>query len=565
MRAHEPSRLLLLLGLLALTAVPVAAAAEPEMAPADGEQETDDLPPWAQIDLDADAPPEAQVRMFEDYGADIPDPEDVMAGRRARPVTSERETAPPPAAAPAVQFDDFHSELSPHGRWVDTPEYGMVFVPTRQTQVAGWRPYLYGQWAWTSYGWTWVSEEPFGWATYHYGRWAYRPVHGWVWVPGYTWGPAWVAWRYGEGAIGWAPLYPGYVTWTTSYPYHVNHWIFVGPTRFYGHPIHRHWYRDRSDYYYGRSAYARNWRAGGRGHVYTGPPVRRIESATRGRVMQSRVIAVGSSRRGEAFSGRSAQSAGEVRIYRPTNRGAVRGRDSAAGVRSGGASPRPADRSGSRGTDRRGGAAPSGVRTPDRQVAPARSGPSATDRRASPSQPASRSGTSPRPGDDRRSTPGSRSQGQVQPGPRPGPARQSPSPGTASPRSSLQAPPSSARPSSSASLRSGSSPRPSPSAPSRSSSSPSPSSPRPTSSSSSRSGSSPAYSSPRPSPSPSSRSSPSPSSRSSSSSSSRSGSSSLSSSSPRSMGPAGSLRPAPTVRTQHGSSRAEVSRPNLSR
>ena len=31
---------------------------------------------------------------------------------------------------------------------------------------------------------------------------------GWVWVPGYTWAPAWVSWRYGDGYAGWAPLPP---------------------------------------------------------------------------------------------------------------------------------------------------------------------------------------------------------------------------------------------------------------------------------------------------------------------------------------------------------------------
>jgi len=331
MRAHE-SNLLLLLGLLAAIGSPVAAFAVTDDGDHAEEIETDDLPPWAELDAGGEAPPQAHVQMLRDYGSDIPDPEDVMAGRRPRPTAGDR-VDPVPAEPPArVEFEDFRSELSPHGRWVDTPEYGTVFVPYRQTQVTGWRPYLYGQWAWTAYGWTWVSDEPFGWATYHYGRWAHRPALGWVWVPGYTWGPAWVAWRYGEGAIGWAPLYPGYVTWTTSYPYHTDHWIFVGPSFFYGHPIHRHWYRDRSAHWYGRSHWSRNWR-GSRGHVYVGPTRRHVERSIHGRVLESRVIAVGRSRRGETFTGRGAGSAGEVRVYRPTNRGAVRSRAVDAGRR----------------------------------------------------------------------------------------------------------------------------------------------------------------------------------------------------------------------------------------
>src|SRR5262249_23935328 len=71
-----------------------------------------------------------------------------------------------------------------------------------------WRPYTVGRWAWSDYGWTWVSDEPFGWAAYHYGRWTRAPRYGWVWIPGDVWAPAWVAWRQGPGMVGWAPLPP---------------------------------------------------------------------------------------------------------------------------------------------------------------------------------------------------------------------------------------------------------------------------------------------------------------------------------------------------------------------
>ena len=54
-----------------------------------------------------------------------------------------------------------------------------------------------------------MSDEPWGWATYHYGRWVLlEEGPGWVWVPGYEWGPAWVAWRSSDDYIGWAPLPP---------------------------------------------------------------------------------------------------------------------------------------------------------------------------------------------------------------------------------------------------------------------------------------------------------------------------------------------------------------------
>ena len=105
-----------------------------------------------------------------------------------------------------VSVDFFYQQLAPYGRWVQVANYGWAWHPSRIS--AGWRPYRYGRWVYTEYGWTWVSQEPFGWATYHYGRWALDPQYGWVWVPGTDWGPAWVAWQEGAGYIGWAPLPP---------------------------------------------------------------------------------------------------------------------------------------------------------------------------------------------------------------------------------------------------------------------------------------------------------------------------------------------------------------------
>ncbi len=105
-----------------------------------------------------------------------------------------------------VSVDYFYRQLSPYGDWIQRPNYGWVWYPAHVP--AGWRPYRYGRWVQSDYGWTWVSQEPFGWATYHYGRWTLDPEYGWVWVPGTEWGPAWVAWQQGSGYIGWAPLPP---------------------------------------------------------------------------------------------------------------------------------------------------------------------------------------------------------------------------------------------------------------------------------------------------------------------------------------------------------------------
>ena len=105
-----------------------------------------------------------------------------------------------------VTFDQFYNDLSPYGHWIDYPSYGRVWV----CNVSGFRPYSTGgHWAYTHFGWTWVSDYNWGWAPFHYGRWAFEPAYGWFWVPGYTWGPAWVAWRNGGDYYGWAPLSPG--------------------------------------------------------------------------------------------------------------------------------------------------------------------------------------------------------------------------------------------------------------------------------------------------------------------------------------------------------------------
>jgi uncharacterized protein YraI len=100
----------------------------------------------------------------------------------------------------------FYERLAPYGSWV-LLSGSYVWVPTRVS--SNWRPYEYGRWVDTDqYGWMWVSSEPFGWATYHYGRWGYSKRIGWFWVPGSRWAPAWVAWRSSGTYLAWAPLPP---------------------------------------------------------------------------------------------------------------------------------------------------------------------------------------------------------------------------------------------------------------------------------------------------------------------------------------------------------------------
>ena len=116
--------------------------------------------------------------------------------------------APRAQADTEVSLNFFYDNLSDQGNWIEVADYGYCFQPNVAVSSSDWRPYADGYWAYTDSGWTWVSYEDFGWATYHYGRWANLDSYGWVWVPGYEWGPAWVSWRTGGDYVGWAPLPP---------------------------------------------------------------------------------------------------------------------------------------------------------------------------------------------------------------------------------------------------------------------------------------------------------------------------------------------------------------------
>ncbi|NWF88167.1 MAG: hypothetical protein HXY50_01760 [Ignavibacteriaceae bacterium] len=126
----------------------------------------------------------------------------------------------------------FYAQLSPHGVWMEFEDGIVAWRPTIMRR--GWAPYSYGRWVWTDYGWYWDSYESFGYITYHYGRWHYDDYYGWIWIPDYDWGPAWVEWRYDDNYIGWAPL-PPYAIFSINIGIHFsinyvtpyNHWQFV--------------------------------------------------------------------------------------------------------------------------------------------------------------------------------------------------------------------------------------------------------------------------------------------------------------------------------------------------
>ena len=67
-------------------------------------------------------------------------------------------------------------------------------------------PLYYGSWsAVPSYGWTWIGIDRWSWPTHHYGRWGYGR-NSWFWIPGRTWGAAWVSWAAASDYVSWCPL-----------------------------------------------------------------------------------------------------------------------------------------------------------------------------------------------------------------------------------------------------------------------------------------------------------------------------------------------------------------------
>jgi hypothetical protein len=199
----------------------------------------------------------------------------------------------------SISFQTFYNELSPYGRWTNSPQHGSVWTPYADR---GFQPYsTNGYWEVTEYGNTWVSDYDWGWAPFHYGRWSYDDYNGWFWIPGYEWGPAWVNWRSGGEYYGWAPLGPGMnVNISVNIP--SFWWVFV-PQRYIAT---RNWYnysapRNRVTHIYNQTTIINNYyRNDNRTYAY-GPrrdemeritrrsiPVREIDHGRRGRVITDR-------------------------------------------------------------------------------------------------------------------------------------------------------------------------------------------------------------------------------------------------------------------------------------
>ncbi len=167
---------------------------------------------------------------------------DVWAETRDDSISSARSgRGPAPESLPSP-VRPYATELSYYGSWQDTPEYGVIWVPSGVPD--DWRPYYYGRWSWAPIGMVWVSSEPWGYAPYHYGRWHWAVGTGWFWAPGYLYSGAYVSWSVGPYYYGWAPtgIY-GYPVVYAGYgnPYYCG-WNYVHYSNIYDHHVYNHYY-----------------------------------------------------------------------------------------------------------------------------------------------------------------------------------------------------------------------------------------------------------------------------------------------------------------------------------
>ena len=106
---------------------------------------------------------------------------------------------------------------SMYGEWLWDDIYGYVWHPFIDNGMypSGWQPYYYGQWAMAGGQMFWVPQEPWGWIPYHLGIWQWDKKHGWVWLPGSMFAPAWATWDFYFGFACWRPW--GLYDWMGGY------------------------------------------------------------------------------------------------------------------------------------------------------------------------------------------------------------------------------------------------------------------------------------------------------------------------------------------------------------
>ena len=96
---------------------------------------------------------------------------------------------------------------SQYGEWLWDDFYGYVWHPFIDNGAYpwGWSPYYYGSWSYSGGQMFWVPQEPWGWIPYHLGIWQWDKKHGWVWLPGSMFAPAWATWDFYFGYACWRP------------------------------------------------------------------------------------------------------------------------------------------------------------------------------------------------------------------------------------------------------------------------------------------------------------------------------------------------------------------------
>ncbi len=137
---------------------------------------------------------------------------------------------------PAVRyFAQKYSSL--YGEWVWDDLYGYVWRPFYNDRYpwGTWSPYYYGSWREASGQLFWVPEEPWGWVPYHLGLWVWSKKHGWLWIPGSAFAPAWVTWSFYMDYYWWSPwsLYDWYYQGLYGYPYYYSGGSYYGYRVYY--------------------------------------------------------------------------------------------------------------------------------------------------------------------------------------------------------------------------------------------------------------------------------------------------------------------------------------------
>ena len=187
----------------------------------------------------------------------------------------------------AVSFSVFQNTLSPYGKWMNNARFGQVWVYSDPS----FRPYATnGQWEYTNYGWSWVSDFDWGWAPFHYGRWEYDPSYGWMWIPGYEWSTAWVSWSQYNGYYGWAPLGYGLSVGVSFGAIPYDRWNFIpgqymGNRDFYHHCV----YPSRENNYFRGAVTINNYYTGREGRFTRGPEPQEVERYTNTRIEERHI------------------------------------------------------------------------------------------------------------------------------------------------------------------------------------------------------------------------------------------------------------------------------------